>query len=179
MRWGVLIAIAVTGAWLDLWTKQAVFAWRGLPGEQPPYWLVDGYVGIETAVNIGALFGMGAGHGTLFALFSVVAAAGIVIWLWHYRAIERWWLTVALGCVLGGIVGNLYDRLGLWYQPGYPLEWRSAVRDWVLLRYGDYTWPNFNIADSLLVTGAVMLAIHSFYTPTPAAPVETETKTPS
>jgi signal peptidase II len=35
------------------------------------------------------------------------------------------------------------------------------VRDWILLRYGNYTWPNFNIADSLLVCGAVMLLLQA------------------
>lgn len=148
---------------MDLWTKQAIFSWRGWPGEQPPWWLVTDYVGIETAINVGALFGMGAGFGKVFAILSVLAAVGIFVWLSVYRAIDKWWLTVALGCVLAGIVGNLYDRLGLWYQPGMPDEWRSAVRDWILFRYKDYTWPNFNLADSFLVVGACMLAIHSFF----------------
>jgi signal peptidase II len=63
---------------------------------------------------------------------------------------------------MGGVLGNLYDRLGLWIQPGYPEQWNSGVRDWILLRYGHYTWPNFNIADSLLVCGAIMLMMHAF-----------------
>jgi signal peptidase II len=39
----------------------------------------------------------------------------------------------------------------------------NAVRDWILLRYGAFTWPNFNIADSLLVCGAGLLLWHSFW----------------
>ena len=74
-------------------------------------------------------------------------------------------MNVALGCVLAGIAGNLYDRLGLWHQPHLPDAWQSAVRDWILLRYGEHTWPNFNIADSLLVSGAAILAWHSFRAP--------------
>jgi signal peptidase II len=157
--------IAVVGGAADLWTKQWVFAWLGLPGLNPPYWLIEGMVGYETAVNIGALFGMGAGFGWFFAGASLLAAVAILVWLVHYRAVDSLWLTVALGCVMGGIIGNLYDRLGLWYKPGMPIEWKSAVRDWILLRYRDYTWPNFNIADSLLVCGALMLAWHSFMLP--------------
>lgn len=161
-------SLAGGGAALDLWTKHAVFQWRGLPGQLPPWWLIDGLVGIETAVNEGALFGMGAGFGSLFAMLSVLAAIGIIVWLARYEAIQSRWLTVALGCVMAGIFGNLFDRLGLWYQDGYPPQWRSGVRDWILLRYQTHTWPNFNIADSLLVAGAIMLAIHSFKTqPTP------------
>jgi len=170
-QWLTFGTIACGGAALDLWTKQAVFAWRGLPGQLPPWWLIEGYVGIETAVNEGALFGMGAGLGIVFAALSILAGVGIIIWLARYRAIASWWLTVALGCVMSGIFGNLYDRLGMWYQPGYPPEWRSGVRDWILFRYQEYTWPNFNIADSMLVAGAIMLALHSF---TASAPRSSE-----
>ena len=161
-RFILFLVLAVLGGTADLWTTQAIFAWRGLPGQQQPWWLIEGYVGIETAVNIGALFGMGAGLGWLFAIASILAAVGIVIWLFVFEACQSLWLTIAIGLVGGGIMGNLYDRLGFWYEPGLPEEWRSGVRDWILLRYGTYTWPNFNIADSLLVTGAIMLAIYSF-----------------
>ncbi|MFO0923436.1 MAG: signal peptidase II [Pirellulales bacterium] len=159
--------IAILGTAIDLATKQAVFSWRGLPGEQPPWWLIRNYVGIETAVNEGALFGMGAGYGRLFAIFSIFAAIGILVWLFYFQAVRSKWLTVALGCVTAGIGGNLYDRLGLWVSAGMPEEWNSGVRDWILFRYGQYTWPNFNIADSLLVCGAIMLAWHTFMTPEP------------
>ena len=168
VRWFAYFAIAVGGTTLDLWTKQAVFTARGLPGMMAPWWLIEPYVGIETAVNPGALFGMGAGWGKLFALLSLVAAVGILVWLSKFQAITSWWLVVALGCVTGGIFGNLYDRLGLWNPPAEHPEWQSGVRDWILFRYENYTWPNFNIADSLLVCGAIMLAIHSFMTPAPA-----------
>ncbi len=156
MRVLLFTAIAVAGSVIDLGSKEAVFAWRGPPNENPPWWLIRNIAGIETAVNIGALFGMGAGYGWFFAMASVVASIAILVWLFGFGAAQSRWLTVALGCVMGGIIGNLYDRLGLWNS-----EWKSGVRDWILLCYGSYTWPNFNIADSLLVCGAVMLAWHS------------------
>ncbi|MEM9645313.1 MAG: signal peptidase II [Planctomycetota bacterium] len=163
----VFAALAATGGGLDLWTKEAIFAWRGLPGDRGPHWIVDGILGIETAVNIGAVFGIGAGQGALFAALSIFAAAGILIWLFWFRAAWSWWLTVALGMVTGGIIGNLYDRLGLWWESGYPAEWQSGVRDWILFRIEGMPmfdpWPNFNIADSLLVVGAGMLLWHSLF----------------
>lgn len=164
-RWVLFTTLVIGGTVADLWTKQWVFSWRGLPGELPPWWIVEPYFGIETAVNPGALFGMGAGWGKLFAALSVVAAVAIVIWLSKFRAITSLWLVIALGCVTGGILGNLYDRLGMWNPPLERPEWQSGVRDWILFRYQQYTWPNFNIADSLLVCGAIMLAIHSLTTP--------------
>ena len=156
--------LAVLGGTIDLWSKQAIFAWRGPPPNGDIYWIIEGYFGIETAVNIGAVFGLGAGQGTLFAVLSIVAAIGIVIWLFKFRAAESLWLTVALGMITGGIIGNLYDRLGLWWQDTYPAEWQSGVRDWILWQVSDeWKWPNFNIADSLLVVGACMLLYHSFF----------------
>ena len=141
-------------------SKQWIFAWRGIPQQMPPWWLIEPYVGIETAVNQGALFGMGQGQGWLFASLSIVAMIGICVWLFVYKAAESKWLVVAMGLVTGGIIGNLYDRLGI---PDLPGEYRGGVRDWILFRYQNYVWPNFNIADSLLVVGAIMLAIHSFF----------------
>ncbi len=168
LRWFAYSVIAIGGTAVDLWTKQAVFAARGLPGEMLPWWLIEPYVGIETAVNPGALFGMGAGWGKLFGALSILAAVAIWIWLSKFQAIKSWWLLIALGCVTGGIFGNLYDRLGLWNPPADRTDWQSGVRDWILFRYEQYTWPNFNIADSLLVCGAIMLAVHSFMTPVPS-----------
>jgi signal peptidase II len=167
----LLFFIVALGTAADLWTKAAIFKWRGYPGQSPPWWLVDGHVGVETAVNIGAVFGLGAGQGALFAALSIFAAMGIFVWLFRYQAILSWYLTIALACVLGGIGGNLYDRLGLWYEPGIglPPEWRSGVRDWILWQVNDrWRWPNFNIADSLLVTGAIMMILHSFWSPLPS-----------
>lgn len=157
--------LAVTGATIDLWTKEVVFRWRGLPGERDPWWLIEGFFGIETAVNPGAVFGIGAGKGVVFAVFSVIAAVGILIWLFRYQAARSLWLTCALGLIMGGIIGNLYDRLGFWWQPPLPLEWKSGVRDWILFRVEGVPlldpWPNFNVADSLLVVGACMLLYQS------------------
>jgi signal peptidase II len=163
VRWLTFVTVATIGTAADLLTKQWVFSWRGLPGEMPPYWLIEPYVGIETAVNPGALFGMGAGWGSLFAALSILAAIAIFLWLYKFRAIDSWWLVLALACVTGGIFGNLYDRLGLWNPPPEMPVWASGVRDWILFQYSGYVWPNFNIADSLLVCGAIMLAVHSFW----------------
>lgn len=161
------VTLAVTGATADLWSKAAVFSWRGIPGEKDPWWIIDEIFGIETAVNIGAVFGVGAGKGTLFAGLSMFAAVGIVVWLFWFKAAHSLWLTWALGMISGGIIGNLYDRLGLWWQPGYPEQWQSGVRDWILFRLQGVPmfdpWPNFNIADSLLVVGACMLLYQSFF----------------
>lgn len=172
--------LAVLGAVADLWTKHAVFESRGLPGQSDIWWVIEGYFGIETAVNIGAVFGIGAGKGLLFAVISVFAFFGILTWLFWFRGAVSAWLTFAMGCITGGIIGNLYDRLGLWWQPGYPEPWRSGVRDWILWQASDqWKWPNFNIADSLLVTGAIMLVVQSIFFPPPMITGEQPATEPS
>jgi signal peptidase II len=156
-------SIAVLGCAADLLSKYWVFHWRGMPRANNEWWIWEGFIGVETAINSGALFGMGAGNGGWFALLSIAAAVGIVYWLFVHGAARDRLLTIALGCVTGGIFGNLYDRLGFWQPPDAPGQWRYEVRDWILFRYHEHTWPNFNIADCLLVCGAAMLMWHAIW----------------
>ena len=154
------IGLAAVGCLADLISKSWVFLSLGAPtGIQKIYWLIEGYVGLETSLNYGALFGMGQGRVWFFAVMSFVALFGIGCWLIKFKAVDDRVLTVTLGIVTGGILGNLYDRLGMWsnFQT-------FAVRDWIRLSYNydQYVWPNFNIADSLLVCGAALLVWHSF-----------------
>jgi len=164
-RYLVYFGLTAVGCALDLYSKWAIFRWRGLPRPDNEWWIVHGHLGIQTSLNPGALFGMGAGWWPLFALFSVVALVAIIVWLFMLGAARDRWITVALGFVSGGILGNLYDRLGL---PGLPGDYNHCVRDWILFEWKESglkifdPWPNFNIADSLLVTGAIMLALHAF-----------------
>ncbi len=170
--------VSGAGCFLDLISKHLVFQWRGMPGELPIWWLSPNLVGIETSLNTGALFGLGQNKVMFFAVFSFVALFGLLIWLVWGGGGRDLFLTLVLACVTGGILGNLYDRLGLW-EPTFAVpanqqiaeelsergefEYsRNAVRDWISLSYGSFVWPNFNIGDCLLVCGAVALVWHSF-----------------
>jgi signal peptidase II len=132
------------------------------------WWLWPGHIGIQKSLNEGALFGMGQGKVAIFALFSVIAAIAIPTWLFWFRAAEDFWLTIILGVIMGGVIGNFYDRMGfhgmVWdeFDPQRAGQTIHAVRDWILFQVSDeWVWPNFNIADSLLVVGAVLLFIRS------------------
>ena len=160
-------AIAVAGCAVDLLSKSWAFDRLGMP-PGASHWLVDEVFGFTTSLNEGALFGIGQGQVVLFSLLSLVAAVGIVYWLFVARAAADLLLTVALSGVTAGIFGNLYDRLGL---PG--LRWTGgsgheigervyAVRDWLHFKIDPVIdWPIFNIADSLLVCGAALLVFHA------------------
>ncbi len=166
-RYIVFFSIAVVGCAVDLASKNWVFSRLGMPGSQRwQMWRV--VFGFETNLNEGALFGMGQGWVTAFAFLSVAAAVGILLWLFYAGAAHDRLLCVALGCVMGGVLGNLYDRLGLHGIVSGSGEPVRAVRDWILvmLKIGEkeYHWPTFNVADSLLVCGAVLLVWHAFAT---------------
>lgn len=164
VRWATVLVLAIALCLVDLVTKELVFQWLGPPQGSTVWWIWPNYIGFQTALNHGALFGMGQGMVPVFVVFSLVAVAGIFYWLWS-GAIGDWGLTLTLALILGGILGNLYDRLGLWSHPGLAGDTR-AVRDWILLQYGpEYVWPNFNLADSFLVCGAALLAWRSLWTP--------------
>jgi signal peptidase II len=178
-RYLVFLAIAVAVCAADLWTKTWMFAQYGLGA--PPDWLWNGVAGFQTTLNEGALFGMGQGLWPLFAALSVGAAIGIFIWLFPAGAAHDWLLLVALAFVTGGILGNLYDRLGLpglkWppglgHRAGDPVH---AVRDFILVMIGRWHFPTFNLADSALVCGAGLLIYHAFFTK-PVEKQEAETR---
>ncbi|HVC97370.1 MAG TPA: signal peptidase II [Pirellulales bacterium] len=173
-RYALFSLLAVFGCLADLASKSWVFAWLGPPHGET-WWLIEDICGFQTSLNKGALFGMGQGKVWLFASLSVVAAVAIVYWLFVARAAHDWLLTVSLGLVTGGIFGNLYDRLGLWTMPGADEARVYAVRDFILVQYHDWVWPNFNVADSLLVCGAALLVWHAYRSERKPAAVETKT----
>jgi signal peptidase II len=176
----VLAALILGG---DLWTKSLVFRDLGYPGTDldpavhgahkvfaappgrvgtsVPY--LNGWLSFRlfTSFNRGALWGVGQGYTWLFAALSTAAVVGIPTWLFAFRAARSWWLTIALALILGGTLGNLYDRIGL---PGCIDEnglTVMAVRDFLLFTFGNFHWPVFNFADVSLVAGAGMLVLHS------------------
>ena len=159
----VYFGLALFGAFLDLYSKHAVFAWRGNPARDNEWWIIEGFFGIETSLNNGALFGVGQGYQLVFAITSLFALAGVMFWLFRMGGLADPLLTPALGLVSAGIVGNFVDRIGLDKLPGTPSDYQNAVRDWILFRFGDYTWPNFNLADSYLVVGATLLLAHAIW----------------
>jgi signal peptidase II len=105
-------------------------------------------------VNHGALFGFLRDHKTsansVFAVISFAAAAAILWWSRQIATARDRWLCAALGLILAGTLGNLYDRLVF-----------NGVRDFLHWDYL-YNWPVFNVADCCLVCGASLLLLQAF-----------------
>ena len=120
-------------------------------------------------VNRGALFGLGNSEGGLanwfFAGISFVAAIAIVAWGTRKGPAKEKWLSAALGLILGGTVGNLYDRLVF-----------HGVRDF--LYFYKIEWPVFNVADCCLVVGAGLLLLQAVFAPPPTEEAPTSDDEP-
>jgi len=166
-RVAVFALLAGGGCVADLATKHYMFSRLGMPGQRI-WWIWEGVFGFQTSLNEGALFGMGQGMVAVFAVLSIGATLGILWWLFWRGAAREWLMTISLACVTAGMLGNLYDRLGLHglkWPPGHPVHEAGAtvhaVRDWILVMIGRWPWPNFNLADSLLVVGAAVLIWHA------------------
>ena len=183
-RYVLFFSPLVVGLVADLWTKFWMFEHRFDPllaGEHYPqekHWWIDGIFGVQTSTNPGALFGLGAGYSWLFAIFSVIALVAVLLWMFVAKAAHDRWLAWTVGMITGGILGNLYDRVGLGYVAGWPESIRTNVRDWILFELDGIPffdpWPNFNIADCLLVCGAIMLLLHAFFMVEPDQDIEIE-----
>ncbi len=182
-RIALFLCIAIGGCALDLATKSWIFQRLSTKDSTAVFdgtsiVLVPGVFSLTNSLNEGALFGVGQGMTWAFAALSVLASIGIVYWLFFAGAVRSTWLTISLGLVMAGIFGNLYDRLGFpaltWQMPtaahqvGDPVY---AVRDWLHfeIRAIHFDWPVFNIADSMLVAGAIMLFCYALWWEKPAA----------
>jgi signal peptidase II len=169
--WPLFLAVTLLAVAADLVSKEWVFSARGMPGQSAPVPVLPPWLVLETNLNEGALFGMGQGFSAGFAAISLVAIVGILGLMSRPATRQDPWLVLALGLIVGGIVGNLYDRLGLpglrWHAPPERLGTAVlAVRDWIHFRLeGIIDWPIFNLADSWLVIGAGLLLIVSLRPP--------------
>jgi signal peptidase II len=99
------------------------------------------------ARNSGAVFGILRSSGNYFAVFSLVAAAAIVVVIFLARTSSTL-IKIALGLVLGGALGNLIDRIRL-----------GAVVDFIDLGVNGVRWPSFNVADLAITVGVITLII--------------------
>lgn len=164
-RYALFLILVTAGVIGDLYSKSSVFESIGYPQKSSDWtWrFVDGWLTFRlfTNFNEGALWGIGQGYAWLFAGLSVVAILGVLYWLFVVGAGRSWWLTIALALIMAGTLGNLYDRLAMHGCLVDGIEQR-AVRDFLLFTFGNFHWPVFNFADVFLVTGAVMMVLHSF-----------------
>ena len=154
---------------LDLWSKQAVFAWLGdFPeGMQTDrhghlrYPLAGEWLSFFLSYNEGMAWGVTALPTWLLVGGRVVASAFLAVLLWRNPR-GRWVLTAALTLILAGALGNLHDNLRL--EPQRAEATFGAVRDFIDVYFVNWDWhfPTFNVADACITVGAVLLFGASF-----------------
>jgi signal peptidase II len=149
--WDVALSIAAVVLALDQATKAWVL--HNLPGA-PPLSVIPGFFDLTFSRNTGGVFGLLAGAPSFgrwaFFVGSTAVALGVIVVFLKRWGHESRLLTVSLALVAGGALGNLVDRLRF-----------GSVVDFIDWHWRGYHWYTFNIADSAISTGAVLLIVHS------------------
>lgn len=195
----VLFVLAcVTGLGIDLFTKWLAFdnpstklvdevvfdqvrgRWEALGSEYRAVHVLPKLLEFHATVNEGAVFGLGQGKQMVFVIVSILAIGFLLMLVSKTRSRFE---ALLLGCLLAGVLGNMYDRIRFGY-----------VRDMILGLpgvhwHGTWTIPGlgypgndrlvfpyiFNVADVLLVCGVTILLVRSFFLAEKPAAKKTET----
>jgi signal peptidase II len=140
-HWFVFFGLAATVLVLDQLTKAWLVS-RIQPGEVID--VLGDWVRLIYTKNSGALFGMFRDNAVLFGLVSLGVIVLIIV---YQRSVGRsLYLSIGLGLLLGGALGNVTDRLT-----------RGFVVDFVDIGIGDFRWYTFNVADAAISIAIVML----------------------
>jgi signal peptidase II len=147
----LLIAVFILG--LDRATKWLITQKIALYDSIPVF---PGFFRITHVENRGAAFGLFADSTSewkiaLLILFSVIALVVVSAMLWR-NSHSMTTTGIGLALILGGAIGNLWDRLV-----------SGKVVDFLLFYVGQYQWPAFNVADSAIVVGAALLVIEILF----------------
>ena len=121
---------------------------------QPPRIIpVTPFFNLVLGHNRGVSFGFFDGNSPLnqwlLSLVALAITATLVIWL---ARIDKPWVAVALGLIIGGAIGNVIDRLT-----------DGGVVDFLDFHWGEHHWPAFNVADTGITMGAAALILDSLF----------------
>lgn len=137
-------AVAVLTLVVDRISKWVVVDSLKLGESWNPVAALERWVSLTYVTNTGAAFGLFPDHGVIFMVIAVVVIAAIIFY-YRYLPGDQWLVQTSLGLQLGGALGNLVDRLRY-----------GHVIDFIDFK----VWPVFNVADSSIFVGVVILAFH-------------------
>jgi len=138
--------VAITAYTLDLTTK--VLAVERLT-DRPPVEVIGTFLRLNLARNPGAAFSTGTSYTVVLSCIAL-GAVGVVLWYSRRLASPLW--AIGLGCLLGGVLGNLTDRV--FREPGFM---RGHVVDFLQLP----NWPVFNVADICINIAAGVIVLQA------------------
>lgn len=154
-RLGLWLGVALLVIVLDQLTKALVVEQFMLHETRP----VTSFFNLVRAHNSGAAFSFlasAAGWQRWFFIVLGIAASVFIVWMLR-RHPEQTLFCLAISLILGGALGNVIDRLRL-----------GHVVDFVLWYWKDWHWPAFNVADSAITAGAVLLVVSGLFAGKPA-----------
>jgi signal peptidase II len=136
-----LVAVTTCVVVIDQLTKSLLTATTDSGRTASRVEIVDGWLALEYTKNRGAAFGLFSGLAPILAGASIAILAALLV---HFirQARPPLWQTVATGAITGGALGNFIDRVRL----GYVVDFVSVG-----------PWPNFNVADSAITVGVLVL----------------------
>lgn len=141
--------LLIGGVAADLWTKSEAF--ERVP-EYEAHVVYEGLFEIEPTRNPGAMWSLFQDvPAWLWIVIRGGISLGLFVYYWRHRHGLALWVHLAFAGVLSGALGNLHDNA---FAEG------GKVRDFIVVWIGTYKWPTFNIADSLICVGALLLLIH-------------------
>ncbi len=143
MLFGLAALIVAADQASKNWVRQTLQPYESA---MPIAWL-EPFVTFTHVQNPGAAFGLGQEFGTVF-LFTAFLAVLLIVFFFRHLAAHSALLRIALGLQLGGAIGNLIDRLLF-----------GAVTDFVNLGW----FPVFNVADSAITIGCILLIIFALF----------------
>jgi signal peptidase II len=143
---GIAIAVVAADQISKAWVRRTLLL--GVPWDPAP-WLRP-ILSLTYVTNTGAAFGMLPQLRALYPLLAL-AVLGVLFFFFWGLATQRWFTTIGLGLILGGLLGNnVIDRL-----------WHGYVTDFIDLNFWPLQeWPVFNIADSSIVVGTCILTLY-------------------
>ncbi|MGH2407508.1 MAG: signal peptidase II [Candidatus Limnocylindrales bacterium] len=153
----VVIADQISKLWVD--ANFALASARGSgAGLTAPSPILGDFVRVAKSYNDGGLFGLFGTAAPVLAVASVVVIALLVYTQWRTGSEGTILSTIALGLLLGGALGNFFDRIRLGF-----------VIDWVDTGIGDLRWYTFNVADAAISLSIIGLVLAAFLPARPAA----------
>jgi len=152
----LFFAVALAGGGLDLLTKHLAF--KHIQYNLEEVTIIDGFFSCGRTTNPGVVFGMGGGGKTVWK-YIAVAAVPVILAIFFTVRKPKWILTVSLVMILGGTLGNMYDRV---------FTDLHEVRDFIKFIYwlpwkGRSVWPLFNLADAFICVGVFLLTVEMMF----------------
>jgi signal peptidase II len=138
----VVLAGVASIVTLDQITKSIIVDWIGPGAANSRREVLGTWLAFEYVQNTGAAFGILKGRTWLLSVLALVVASSFMVMFWKHLPFDRL-LQFSVALVIGGAIGNLVDRVRLGY-----------VVDFVAVG----AWPRFNVADSAITIGLVLLA---------------------